>query len=314
MWIYVVIVLSIAVFIFIAKAIIIVKQSEVLIIERFGNYHITLMPGLKFIIPIYEKPRATYWVTNGITVFTNRLDMRETVLDIPEQAVITQDNVSIEIDAIMYVQITDPKKSLYEVANLPLAISQLAQTTLRSLIGEMELDSTLSSRDYINNKLKLVLDEATDKWGLKVNRVELRNISPPRDIQEAMEKQMQAERTRRALVLEAQGDKEARIARSEGQKQENINLAVGDKEALIKRAEGEANAILAIASAQAKAIQEIVEKLGTSEAAAQYLIATNYLEKFGDFTQEKGDKIFIPYEATSILSSLGSIKEIFNKS
>ncbi|PCJ58005.1 MAG: hypothetical protein COA79_14635 [Planctomycetota bacterium] len=297
--------------IIIAKGVVIVQQSQQIIVENLGTYHRTLGPGLKIIIPFLQAARPCYWVTNGIIHMSTRIDIREAVLDIPEQNVITRDNVSILIDAIMYVQITDTKKALYEVANLPAAVSQLAQTSLRSLIGEMELDQTLSSRDHINSKLKTILDEATDKWGLKVNRVELRNIQPPKDIQEAMEKQMQAERNRRAAVLEAQGDKEARVARSEGMMQEKINYAEGEKEAQIRNAVGEANAIKAIAEAQATAIQQIIDKAGTPQLAIQYLTAINYLEKFGKFTQGEGDKVYIPYEATATLASLGSIKDLF---
>ncbi len=305
------IVLLIGVIVVISKGIIVIQQSQEMIVERFGNYQKTLLPGLNLIIPIVQASRELYWVQNGRIKVTSRIDKRETVLDIPEQNVITRDNVSILIDAIMYVQITDSKKATYMVANLPMAVTQLAQTSLRSLIGEMELDETLSSRDHINSKLKLILDEATDKWGLKVNRVELRNIEPPKDIQEAMEKQMQAERRRRATVLEAQGDKEGRIARSEGQMQEEINHAEGKKEAVIRKAIGDAESIKQIALAQASAIEEIVAKVGNPELAVQYLIAINYLEKFGNFTQKDSDKVYIPYESTAALGSLGTIKELF---
>lgn len=312
--IFLLVVVVIATIVIISKGVVIVQQSQEMIIEQLGSYHKTLTPGLSILIPIFQSPRDAYWVTNGAFNLTSRIDKRETVIDVPEQNVITKDNVSILIDAIMYVQIVDSKRALYEVANLPMAIMQLAQTSLRSLIGEMELDATLSSRDHINVKLKTILDEATDKWGLKVNRVELRNIQPPREIQEAMEKQMQAERNRRATVLEAQGDKEARIAKSEGMMQEKINHAEGEKEAQIRKAVGEANAIEAIAQAQASAIKQVITSVGDPNIAIQYLIAINYLDKFGHFTQGQGDKVYIPFEASATMGSFGALKDLFQQS
>jgi regulator of protease activity HflC (stomatin/prohibitin superfamily) len=205
-------------------------------------------------------------------------------------------------------------KATYEIAHLPLAVSQLAQTSLRNVIGEMDLDHTLVSRDIINSKLKIILDEATDKWGTKVNRVELRNITPPREIQQAMEKQMQAERERRAKVLEAEGDKQARIARSEGQRQEQINLADGDREAKIRQATGEAEAIRQVSQAKRDAITQIVSAVGEQpELAIRFLVATDYLERFGKFVAAPGDKMYIPYESSTALGSLGSISELLGK-
>ncbi len=294
----------------IMKGIRVVQQSECIIVERLGSYHKTLNSGMNVIIPFIDQPRYTFWVINGMVVPTSRLDLRESVLDVEKQAVITRDNVSIEIDAILYIQLVDPMKATYEVANLPMAVSQLAQTSLRNVIGEMDLDHTLASRDVINAKLKAILDEATDKWGTKVNRVELRNITPPREIQIAMEKQMQAERERRAQVLEAEGDKQARIARSEGVRQEQINLAEGQKEAQIRQAEGEAAAIREVAEAKSAALGQLKAQLGNPELTAKFLIATNYLEEFGEFVQKPGDKVFVPYEASTALGMLGSIKEL----
>jgi regulator of protease activity HflC (stomatin/prohibitin superfamily) len=262
------------------------------------------------IIPFLDAPRELIWITDTGIRRSSRIDLRETVLDVPEQSVITKDNVSINIDALLYIQIIDPVRASYEIAHLPLAVSQLAQTSLRNVIGEMDLDETLASRDIINSKLKVILDEATDKWGTKVNRVELKNITPPRDIQQAMEKQMQAERERRAKVLEAEGDKQARIARSEGERQENINHADGEKEAQVRRALGEADAIRAVAEAKRQAIELIRQGIGDPQLTVQYLIATDYLERFGRFTSKPGDKIYIPYEASSALGSLGGIKEL----
>ncbi|MDB2447115.1 SPFH/Band 7/PHB domain protein [bacterium] len=295
----------------VAKGVRIVKQSECMIIERLGRFRTVLNSGFNIIIPVVDSPRDLFWIRANTIRLTDAIDLRETVLDIPEQAVITRDNVSINIDALLYLQIMDPQKAAYEISNLPVAVTQLAQTSLRNVIGEMDLDSTLSSRDIINTKLKDILDEATDKWGTKVNRVELKNISPPMEIQNAMEKQMQAERERRAKVLEAEGDKQARIQRSEGQRQEEINLASGEKDAKILNAEGEANAIIKVAQAKKEAIVKIRESFGGDEhLTAKYLIATNYLDSFDKFGQKPGDKVFVPYEASTALASFGSIKDM----
>lgn len=292
----------------------VVQQSQVMVIERLGSFSRVLGNGLNVIIPFLDSPREIVWITESGIRSTQRLDLREMVLDVPEQSVITRDNVSISIDALLYIQVVDPVKATYEIAHLPLAVSQLAQTSLRNVIGEMDLDATLVSRDVINSKLKIILDEATDKWGTKVNRVELRNITPPREIQQAMEKQMQAERERRAKVLEAEGDKQARIARSEGQRQEQINLADGDREAKIRQAQGEAEAIRALAQAKRDAITQVVSAVGEQpELAIRFLVATDYLERFGRFVSQPGDKVFVPYEASTALGSLGSISDILAK-
>lgn len=296
-----------------AKGFRVIQQSQCMIVERLGSYSRTLSSGLNIIIPFLDAPRDVIWITELGVRRTSRIDLRETVLDVPEQQVITKDNVSISIDALLYIQVIDPVKVAYEIAHLPLAVGQLAQTSLRNVIGEMDLDETLASRDVINGKLKFILDDATDKWGTKVNRVELRNITPPRDIQQAMEKQMQAERERRAKVLEAEGDKQARIARSEGQRQEQINLADGEKEAQIRRALGEAEAIKAVAEAKREAIHQIRDGLGSPDLAAKFLVATDYLERWGRFVTKPGDKIYVPYEASTALGSLGGIKDLLDK-
>ncbi len=299
--------------ILVVKGVRVIKQSECMVIERLGSYRTTLHNGLNFVIPFVDQARPIYWVLGGVSFPTSRIDLRETVLDIPEQSVITKDNVSISIDALMYIQITDPTKATYEISNLPVAVTQLSQTSLRNVIGEMDLDETLASRDIINTKLKMILDEATDKWGTKVNRVELRNITPPKDIQHAMEKQMQAERERRAKVLEAEGDKQARIARSEGQKLEKINLADGDRESRVREANGEAAAIEKVATAKKMAIQAITDVVGDSKLATQYLVANSYIDAMERFVSKPGDKVYIPYESSTVLSSLGGIKEILGK-
>lgn len=308
----IVVLVGVGIFI-LSRSIYVVQQSECMVVERLGSYSRTLVSGLNFVVPFFDQARRVLWVDNNMLIGTTRIDLRETVLDVPSQKVITRDNVSIEIDALLYIQIVDPVKAAYEIANLPTAVAQLAQTSLRNVIGEMDLDSTLASRDVINTKLKMILDDATDKWGTKVNRVELKNIAPPREIQVAMEKQMQAERERRAKVLEAEGDKQARISRSEGIKQEQINLAEGDKEAQIRKAEGEAEAIRQVADAKREAIDLVKAALQDPQLTTQFLIATDYLQKFGEFVTREGDKVFIPYEASTALGSLGSIQHLLDR-
>lgn len=293
----------------------VVRQSECLIIERLGGYHTTLTSGLNFTIPFVDQVRPLYWSHNGVIFPSQKIDLRETVLDVPEQVVITRDNVSMKIDALLYIQITDPVRALYEIENLPTAVAQLAQTSLRNVIGELDLDHSLVSRDTINTKLKIILDEATDKWGTKVNRVELKNITPPREIQLAMEKQMQAERERRAKVLEAEGDKQARIARSEGMRQEQINLSEGERESQMRRATGEADAIRQVAQAKREAIEEVKKSLDNDpELTARYLVAYKYIEAFEAFVQKPGDKVFVPYESSTALGSIGGIADILKPS
>lgn len=308
-------------FIAIVRGVHVVRQQECIVIERLGSFQGVLHSGPQFIIPFIDQPRQILWTRNGIVQPVERIDLREVVLDIPEQRVITKDNVGITVDAIVYAQITDVRRAAYEIQSLPSAIGQLTQTTMRNLVGELELDHTLSSRDAINTRLKSILDEAADKWGLKINRVELRNIIPPVDVQQAMEKQMQAERERRAQVLtaegvkqsrilEAEGDKQSRIAVSQGEQQEKVNQALGDREAIIARAEGQAQSIEAVAKAQAAAINQVRQAFGDPNVAAQYLIAMEYLEKFGNMTTKHNDKVFIPYEASGVLSSLGGISDL----
>ena len=293
----------------ILKGLIVVKQAQVVLIERLGKYHRTLESGLHIIWPIVDKPRAIRWRYvktdfQGNSYVINRLekriDLRETVYDFPRQNVITADNVSIEINALLYFQITDPIKAVYEINNLPDAIEKLTQTTLRNVIGELDLDKTLTSRDTINSKLRDILDEATDKWGVKVNRVELQDINPPAEIRQAMEKQMRAERDRRAKILEAEGIKQSKILVAEGEKGANITEAQGLAQARILRAEGEANAI--------KKISEAVISTGTDPA--QYLLALKYIQAFEKLIQKDDKTVVLPYEATSLLGSLKAMGKI----
>lgn len=244
------IVLAIFVLVFTFQALIVVRQSEMVIIERLGTFNRVLESGVNIIWPLIDRPREIDWIemtmVNGVRyqrrVRRVRLDLRETVYDFPRQGVITRDNVMTEINALLYFQITDPKKAVYEIANLPDAIEKLTQTTLRNVIGEMDLDQTLSSRETINAKLRAILDEASDKWGVKINRVELQEITPPPDIRNALEKQMRAERDRRAVVLTADGEKSAVILQAEGFRNSQITRAEGDKQAAILQAEGERQA------------------------------------------------------------------------
>jgi len=305
------------------KGIRIVKQSESMIIERLGKYSSTLEAGINVIIPIIDKPRTVQWryaIEDGqgrryVTYKTReRIDLRETVFDFPKQSVITKDNVVTEINALIYFQIVDPVKSVYEINNLPNAIEKLTQTTLRNVIGELELDDCLASRDTINNKLRIILDDATNKWGVKVNRVELQDINPPQDIKEAMEKQMRAERNRRAQIIEAEGTKKATILNAEGQKEAAINEAEGHKQAKILYAEGEATARIKVAEAEAQAIQKIASAVVETKAdPAQYLIAIKYIDTLEQILREGGagqKTVFMPYEASGLMSSVGGLKEL----
>ena len=229
---------------------------------------------------------------------------------------LTKDNVATEINAILYFQIVDPMRAMYEIQNLPDAIEKLTQTSLRNIIGEMDLDETLTSRDTINNKLRIILDEATNKWGVKVNRVELQDINPPRDIRDAMEKQMRAERDKRAQILNAEGQKEATIRESEGRMQQAINHAEGERQAQVLHAKAEAEAKLLTAEAEAQAIRKIAMAVeGSGANPAQYLIAVRYLETLKEMTSGKDTKtVYLPYEASGVLSSLGGIKELLKQS
>jgi len=300
----------------------VVPQSETRVIERLGRFHSVLPPGLNFIIPFVDRPKMIYTrrVENSVggrtvvrTTSTPVIDLREQVYDFPSQQVITRDNVTTEINALIYFQITDPKKAVYEIDNLPNAIEKLTQTSLRNVIGELELDETLSSRDTINAKLQGILDDATNKWGVKVNRVELQDITPPESVRMAMEKQMQAERNRRAEILNAEGEKQSLILRSEGEKMSKINQAEAVKQAAILHAEGEAKAITLNAEAEAEAIRRVAAAVqSTSTDPATYILAMKYIDTLREMTSGKDNKtVYIPYEASSVLSSIGSIKQIF---
>lgn len=302
--------LGIALLVVAAKTIKIVPQSSVLLIERLGRFHRVAASGLNIIVPFFESPRAVYWL--NVRPGTTSIDLREQFIDLPPQPVITRDNVTINVDSVVYWMITDPIKSVYEINDLVGSLVQLTITGMRSVMGEMDLDHTLSSRDQINSKLRLILDEATDKWGVKVTRVDVKNINPPEDVRITMEKQMTAERNRRALILQAEGDKQAAITRAEGEKQAAITRSEGEKESAILAASGAAQARLQASAAEAQAIAQIAQAIGDPAQTAQYLITARYIESLRDMTKTNNAKvIFMPMETSSMLSSVGALKEVF---
>ena len=288
--VYVLIVLVVLALIIVKKTIVIIPQSETKIIERLGRYYATLKPGINIIIPFIDHAKDIVSQRNGRYTYTNSIDLREQVYDFARQNVITKDNIQMQINALLYFQIVDPFKSVYEINNLPNAIEKLTQTTLRNIIGEMELDQTLTSRDTINTKLRAVLDDATNKWGIKVNRVELQDITPPESVLVAMEKQMQAERNKRATILTSEGEKEKQRLLSEG-----------EKAAIVNKAE-----------AEAIAIQKITEAVGQCTNPANYLLAQKYIQMMQEVAEGKQSKVvYLPYEATNLLGSIGGIKDLF---
>ena len=293
-------------------SLVIIPQSETKIIERLGKYYATLKPGINIIIPFIDRAKPIFTLTGGRYVYTSAIDLREQVYDFDKQNVITKDNILMQINALLYFQIVDPFKAVYEINNLPNAIEKLTQTTLRNIIGELELDETLTSRDTINSKLRAVLDDATNKWGIKVNRVELQDITPPQSVLQAMEKQMQAERNKRATILTSEGQKAAAILQSEGQKTARINQAEADKQTEILRAEGEAQARIRRAEAEAIAIDKVSEAVGKSANPAHYLLAQKYIGMLEDVASgDKTKTVYLPYEATNLMGSIGGIKDLF---
>jgi len=302
--------MALAALIVAAKTIKIVPQATVMLIERLGRFSRVATSGLNVIVPFLDKPRGVYWT--NVRPGLSSIDLREQYIDLPPQPVITRDNVTIHVDSVVYWQITDPIKAVYEVADLIGGIVQLTITGMRAVMGEMDLDHTLSSRDQINSKLRLILDEATDKWGVKVTRVDVKNINPPEDVRVTMEKQMTAERNRRALVLQAEGERQAAITRAEGEKQSAITRAEGEKQSAILQAEGAAQARLRQAEAEAEALGQISRALLDRGDPAQYLITQRYIESLKDMSKGNNSKvIFMPIETSTMLSSVGAIKEMF---
>ena len=278
------------------KSIKVVRQSEVYIIERLGRFHKVADAGLTIIIPFFDHVRSV-------------VSLKQQTMDIPPQGVITKDNVTITIDTVVFYQITDPAKAVYEIQSLKKGIEYLAITTIRDIVGKMDLDATFSSRDGINSQLRVILDDATDRWGCKIDRVEIKDITPPADIRDAMEKQMNAERNKRALILEAEAQKQSAVTIAEGKKQAAILEAEADKEARITRAAGEAQAIKEVAEAKAKEIQMVYEAIKKSDPDEK-LVQLKSLEALEKVADGEANKVFIPFEATSALSSLGAIKEV----
>ena len=296
------------------KTLVIIPQSETKIIERLGKYHATLKPGINIIIPFIDSAKNIITMNRGRYAYSSVIDLREQVYDFDKQNVITKDNIQMQINALLYFQIVDPFKAVYEINNLPNAIEKLTQTTLRNIIGEMELDQTLTSRDTVNTKLRAVLDDATNKWGIKVNRVELQDITPPQSVLQAMEKQMQAERNKRAVILTSEGQKQSQILQSEGDKAATINRAEAMKQQAILEAEGVAQARIRKAEAEAIAIQKITEAVGDSTNPANYLLAQKYIQMMEELASGQESKtVYLPYEATNLLGSLGGIKDLFKQ-
>jgi regulator of protease activity HflC (stomatin/prohibitin superfamily) len=293
----VLIVIGVALLVYAAAAIKIVSQYEKGLVERFGRFERMVDPGLRFIVPFIEQLR--------------RVDMREQVVDVPPQEVITKDNVVVTVDAVVYYQATDPVKLKYNVANFILAATKLAQTNLRNVIGDLDLDQALTSRETINIQLREILDEATDVWGTKVVRVEIQRIDPPADVTEAMHRQMKAERVRRAVVTEAEGDKRAAILQAEGVKEARIREAEGQAQAIREVAEAEKFQKLTVAEGEGQAIERVFGAIHTGDPTPD-LIAIRYLDALGRIADGRATKLFLPTEFSGIASSLGALKEIWN--
>jgi regulator of protease activity HflC (stomatin/prohibitin superfamily) len=295
------------VIIFLGSAVKIVRPYQRGVVERLGRYYVTVNPGLRLILPFIDKLRI--------------VDMREQVIDVPPQEVITSDNVVVSVDAVIYYEPTDPQRLIYNVANFILAVTKLAQTNLRNLIGDMQLDQALTSRDKINTNLREILDDATDTWGVRVKRVEIQRIDPPVDVMNAMHEQMKAERTRRATVTTAEGHRQAEITRAEGEQQAVILRAEAVRQQQILEADGAAAAVRALADAEK--FKQITEAEGEAEAIRSVyaaihagdptndLIAIKYLEALGEIANGQATKIFVPADMANVLGSIGGIAELF---
>jgi regulator of protease activity HflC (stomatin/prohibitin superfamily) len=306
----IVVVLAALAFVFFAvvvSGVKIIRPFERGLVERLGKYHATIEPGLRLIVPGMDR--------------MVRVDMRERVVDIPPQEVITSDNVVVSVDAVVYYEATDPQRLVYNVVDFYLAVTKLAQTNLRNVVGDMQLDEALTSRDTINMQLRDILDDATDKWGTKVVRVEIQRIDPPADVMHAMHEQMKAERTRRATVTTAQGDREAAISRAEGEKQSRILEAEGHRQSQILDAEGRAEATkaaaeaekfrqVAVAEGEAQAIRTVYQAIHDGGPTTDVL-AIKYLETLAAVANGQATKVFLPMEASAVLGALGPLRELF---
>ncbi len=299
------------------KGIRVVPERSVMMIERLGKFSRQLNPGLNIIVPVIDAPRQVpvrTTIRDGSGAKYHRvnmetsLDLREQVYDFPAQQVITRDNVGILVDAVVYFAIMEPQKATYEIANLPLALETLTQTTLRNVIGEMDLDDTLSSRDTINAKLVDTIDQAANGWGVKVNRVEVQDIQPPQDVTQAMEQVMKAERERRANVTEAEGFKRAEVLKAEGERDARIAEAEGEQKAQIAEAKGEAEAIREVARAKGEELAILKEHLG-ERGTADYLVALRYMETL-DNMAKNDNVVWMPHSATDVGSLIGGFKKL----
>jgi regulator of protease activity HflC (stomatin/prohibitin superfamily) len=287
-------ILALVVFLVVARSVRVIPQSRVGIVQRLGRYHRTAESGLTFVVPVVDR-------------MLPKTDLREQVVAFQPQAVITSDNVGIQISTVVYYQVVDARAAEYEVANFHLALEQITQTTLRNVIGNLTLDKTLTSRDEINAKLRTVLDEVTERWGIRVTRVEIKEIIPPRDIQQAMEKQMQAERTRRAAILTAEGNKRSAILQAEGEKESAILRAQGEREAAILRAEGEAEAYRNVQAAQIEMTGKLFERLETSDLS-QEALRFLYLKALPEMAQGPASKLFVvPSEIQDLAGTIGAL-------
>lgn len=305
---FVVVLVAIAIVLFavVVSGVKIIRPFERGLVERLGKYHATVEPGLRLILPFVDR--------------MVRVDMRERVVDIPPQEVITSDNVVVSVDAVVYYEATDPQRLVYNVVDFYLAVTKLAQTNLRNVIGDMQLDDALTSRDTINAKLRDILDDATDKWGTRVVRVEIQRIDPPVDVMSAMHEQMKAERTRRATVTTAQGDREAAITRAEGEKQSAILQSEGMKQSAILEAQGQAEATkaqaeaekyrrLQVAEGEAAAIRNVFTAIHEGGATGDVL-AVKYLEALQHIADGRATKIFLPIESSALLGALGTVQDV----
>ena len=293
--IVVICVLAVLALIAIVKSIVIVRQTEAFVVERIGSYRATLDVGFHLIIPFFDR-------------VVKKVSLKEHVVDFKPQPVITKDNVTIQIDTVVFYQITDAKLFTYGVSNPMAAIENLTATTLRNIIGELELDATLTSRDVINSKMRMILDEATDSWGIKVRRVELKNIIPPRDIQEAMEKQMRAERERREKILQAEGEKKAAILIAEGEKESAILRADAKRESQIREADGEAEAILKVSQAKAESL-----KLLKDAKADEAVLKLKSYDAMVEVANGQATKIIVPSELQNLVTAGTVISESLEK-
>ena len=300
----------------------IVGQAEVMVIERLGRFHRLARSGFNILIPFIERPKSidVRFLEADVggqkriaSRTTTRIDLREQVLNFPSQPVITKDNVTIDIDAVLYYRVADPQKATYSIQNLPYALETLTRTTLRNIVGDIELDQTLASRDMINKRMRDVIEEAAVSWGVDVTRVELQAIEPPRDIQQSMELQMRAERERRAAVTNAEAGKRAAILEAEGQREAQVRKAEGEKEAAVLRAQGLAEARLAMANAESEAIRQLSSALPPGEVG-MYLLGLRYLEALPKLAEGKGTTIFLPTEATGVMGAVGGLRELLKAS